>query len=87
MPRKKRRRSPVPRAQQRAWSRNHDAQNRLRKAATEWERRRNRAQAAEKHLRKVIAASHEHGATPEHIGKVIGRSPQAVRKTWLPRND
>ena len=83
MPRKKRRRR-VPKAQQLAWLRNHDAQNRLRKAAAEWERRRNRAEAAERHLRRVIADSHELGASPDYIAEVLDRSPQAVRRTWLP---
>ena len=83
MPKRKRRRR-VPKAQQVAWLRNHDAQNQLRKAAAEWQRRRSRALAAERHLRKVIAECYELGASPDYIADVLGRTSQAVRKTWLP---
>ena len=70
--------------QQAAWIRNHDAQTRLHKAVVTWKRRQKRADAARAELKRVIAASHELGADAEYLGRALGRSPQAIRRTWLP---
>ena len=83
MPKKQRRRR-VRKTQQAAWNRNHDGQTRLHKAVVTWKRRQKRADAARAELKRVTAASHELGADAEYLGRALGRTPQAVRRTWLP---